>query len=106
MGFVKEQNIWVKKAERGTIDPDEVTLGGDEIHMEVDEHEWEVQETGAPTAASSFTDFDIRGALEAIFGRFDSLDTRFESITTQFNSIERKQDKIIAQVQQLQTHQY
>ena len=41
IGYVKEQNILVKKAGCGTIDPDEVTLGGDEIHMEGDEHEGE-----------------------------------------------------------------
>ena len=57
MGYVKEQNIWVKKAERGTIDPDEII-------------------------ASSSIDFDTRSALEAILGHFDRLDTRFESITT------------------------
>ena len=41
MGYVKEQNIWVKKAERGTIDLDEVALGGDETNLEGDGHEEE-----------------------------------------------------------------
>ena len=39
MGYVKEQNIWVKKAERGAIDPDKVALGGDETNLEGDGHE-------------------------------------------------------------------
>ena len=102
MGYVKEQNIWVKKAERGTIDPDKVALGGDEIHMEGDGHEGEAQETGDVATASSSTNFDTRSALEAILGRFDRLDTRFESITTRLDFMEHKQDAIIAQVQQLQ----
>ena len=39
MGYVKEQNIWIKKAECGAIDPDEVALGGDETNLEGDGHE-------------------------------------------------------------------
>ena len=39
MGYVKEQNIQVKKAKRGTIDLDEVALGGDETNLEGDGHE-------------------------------------------------------------------
>ena len=74
---MKEQNIWVKKAERGTIDPNEVALGGDETNLKGDGHEREGQEIGDAVDASSFTDFDPRGALEAILGRFDSLNTRF-----------------------------
>ena len=42
---MKEQNIWLKKAERGTIDSDEVALGCDAIHMKGDEHERDAQET-------------------------------------------------------------
>ena len=102
MGYVKEQNIWVKKAERGTIDLDEVDLGGDETNLEGNGHEIKGQETGDVAGASSSIKFDTRSALEAILGRFDSLDTCFESITTRLDSMEHKQDEIIAQVQQLQ----
>ena len=102
MGYVKEQNIWVKKVECGTIDPDEVALGGDETHLEGVGHEGEAQETGDAAGASFSIDFDTKSAFEAILGRFDSLDTRFESIITRLDSIEHKQDEIIAQVQQLQ----
>ena len=69
--------------------------------MEGDEHEGEGQEIGNTAGVSSSTEFDSRSALEAIFGRFDSLDTRFESITTKLDSMELKQDEIIAQVWQL-----
>ena len=93
LGYVKKHNNWVKKAKRGTIDLDEVALGGDEIHMEGDEHEREAQETGATTVSFSSIDFDIKGTLKAILGRFDSLDTRFKSITTQLDSMEHKQDE-------------
>ena len=79
---MKEQNIWVKKTERGTIDPDEVALGGDETHLEGDGHEGEAQETGDAVGASSSINFDTRSALEVILGQFDILDTCFESITT------------------------
>ena len=99
---MKEQNIWVKKVEHGTIDPDEVALGRDKTNLERDGHKREGQETGDATGASSSIDFDHRSTLEAILGRFDSLDTRFESITTKLDSMEHKQNEIIAQVQQLQ----
>ena len=102
IGYVKEQNIWVKKAERGTIDLDKVALGGDETNFEGDGHEGKGQETCNVAGASTSTEFDTMSALEAIFGRFDSLYTRFKSITTRLDSMELKQDDIIAQVQQLQ----
>ena len=82
MGYVKEQNIWVKKAKCGTIDLDEVSLKGDETHLEGDGHEREAQETGNAVGALSSTDFDTMSALEVILGQFDILDTCFESITT------------------------
>ena len=90
MGYVKEQNIWVKKAERGTIDPDEVALGGDKTHLEGDGHEGEAQETGDAVGAFSSTDFDTKSALKAILGRFDNLDTCFESITTRLDFMKHK----------------
>ena len=101
MGYVKEQNIWVKQVEHDTIDPDEVALDGDKTNLKGDGHEREGQETGDAAGTSSSTDFDTKGALEAILGRFDSLDTRFESITTRLDSMKHKQDEIIAQVRQL-----
>ena len=101
MGYVKEQSIWVKKAERGAIDPDEVALGGDETNLEGDGHKGDGQEIGNAAGASSSIEFDTRNAFEAILGRFDSLDTRFESITTRLDSMKLKQDEIIAQVPQL-----
>lgn len=103
MGYVKEQNIWVKKAERGTIDPDEVALGGDELNPEEQGNEGDGQETGEAAGTSSSAEFNSRSVLEAILGRFDSLDTRFESITARLDSMELKQDELIAQIQQLQT---
>ena len=101
MGYVKKQNIWVKKAEPGAIDPDEVGLDRDETNLEGDGHERDSQETSDAAGASSSTNFDIRSALKAILGRFDSLDTKFEGITTRLDSMEHKQDEIIAQVRQL-----
>ena len=74
--------------------------------MERDDHEGEGQETGNTAGASSSIEFDSRSALEAILGRFDSLDTRFESITNRLDSMALKQDEIIAKVQQLQAYNH
>ena len=66
MGYLKEQNIWVKKAERGAIDPDEVALGANEVHVEGDEHERERHEIDVTAGISSSAVFDTRSAFEVM----------------------------------------
>ena len=98
MRYVKEQNVWVKKAKGMGIDPDKVALGDEKVSLVGNEHEEEHHEADNPTGASSSIAFDTRSAFEAIVGRFDSFNTRLDSI-------EHKQDELIAQVQQLQAFQ-
>ena len=104
MGYVKEQNVWVKKAEWDAIDLDEVTLGADEVHGEGDEPIRDAHKTGEIADGFSSVDFDTKVAFEAILSWFDTFDTHFESLTTRLDFMQHKQDDIITQVQQFQAY--
>ena len=58
---------WVKRGERGAIDPKELDLGGNEGDDGGAHHE----EGDATTGASSSSSFDTQQTFKVILGRFD-----------------------------------